>query len=94
MSNGSAVEAATKRLAAALDGLDAALERKRETDGHREALAAQIVALGADRQRLAVELDEQAARSHRLEVTSREVRQRLDGAMAKIRILLNRDIAA
>ena len=83
-----------KRLAAALDSLEAAVERRRETDGHREALAAQIAALGADRSRLAVELDEQTARAHRLEATSRDIRQRLDAAMAKIRILITRDIAA
>ncbi len=85
MSQGSAVEAATRRLAAALDGLEAALERRRETDGRQEALVAQLAALGTDRSRLAAELDEQAARGRRLETANREVAQRLDTAMSTIR---------
>jgi hypothetical protein len=88
MSEGSAIEGATRRLAAALDGLEAALERRREADRSEAALAAQVSALGADRSRLAAELDRETARAHRLESTSREVSRRLDLAMDAIRAVV------
>ncbi|MEA2934383.1 MAG: hypothetical protein QOD74_1029 [Variibacter sp.] len=88
MNRGDAIEAATRRLATALDSLEAALERRRETDAREVELGAQIAALGADRSRLALQLDEQAARRHRLETTSRDVARRLDAAMASIRDLV------
>lgn len=94
MSNGSAVEAATRRLAAALDGLEAALERRRETDGRQDALAAQLAALGADRSRLAADLDEQSARGRRLETISREIAGRLDAAMTTIRTIVAEERAS
>ncbi len=94
MSNGSAVEAATRRLAAALDGLEAALDRRRETDGRQDALAAQLTAFGADRSRLAADLDEQSARGRRLEAASRETAQRLDAAMAAVRTIAGEERAS
>ncbi len=83
------IEGATKRLAAALDGLEAALDRRREADRADVATAAQISTLGADRSRLAAELDQQTARAHRLEATSREVTRRLDLAMDAIRTVVD-----
>jgi len=85
----SGIEAATKRLAAALDSLEAALERRREGDRSEAALADQVSALGTDRSRLAAELDQQTARAHRLEATSREVSRRLDLAMEAIRTVVD-----
>lgn len=85
MSDASAIESATRRLAAALDGLEAALERRREVDGRESALATQVAALGADRSRLAAELDEQTARALRLDAVSRDVARRLDLAMEAVR---------
>jgi predicted nucleic acid-binding Zn-ribbon protein len=85
----SGIEAATKRLAAALDSLEAALERRREADRSEAALADQVSALGTDRSRLAAELDQQTARAHRLEATSREVSRRLDLAMEAIRTVVD-----
>jgi chromosome segregation ATPase len=89
MSDASGIEAATKRLAAALDSLEAALERRRQADRSEAALASQISALGTDRSRLAAELDQQTARAHRLEATSREVSRRLDLAMDAIRTVVD-----
>jgi predicted nucleic acid-binding Zn-ribbon protein len=89
MSDGTPIEAATKRLAAALDSLEAALERRLDGDRNDSALNSQISALGADRSRLAAELDQQTARAHRLETTSREVTRRLDLAMDAIRAVVN-----
>ena len=88
MTDASAIEAATKRLAAALDALDAALERRRDTDRGENALAAQVQALGTDRSKLASELDGAAAHSRRLEATNRDIAQRLDVAIDSIRAVI------
>lgn len=82
------VEAATRRLAAALDALEAAVERRREADRDEDELAARIQALGTDRSRLANELDGSLVRTRELERTNREVSQRLDTAIATIRTVL------
>ena len=85
----SAIDTAVKRLALALDALDAAVERRREADRSEDALAAQVQALGNDRTQLAATLDGEAARSRRLETTNREIAQRLDTAIASIQSVLD-----
>jgi hypothetical protein len=85
----SAIDTAVKRLALALDALDAAVERRRETDRSEEALADQVQALGLDRTRLAAALDGETARSRQLESTNREVGERLDAAIASIQSVLD-----
>ena len=89
MSDASAIDAASRRLAAALDALEAAAERRREADHGEDALAAQVHALGTDRSKLAADLDTQAARANRLEAANREVTQRLDLAIDTIRTVLD-----
>lgn len=79
------IDAATKRLSLALDALEAALDRRREADRNEERLASQLQALGADRSRLASDLDTQAALAKRLENTNREIARRLDVAIGTIR---------
>jgi chromosome segregation ATPase len=88
MSDTDSIDAASRRLAHALDGLEAAAERRRELDRGQEALFAQLHALGDDRARLASELDQAAARSHGLEAANREVADRIDQAIATIRDVL------
>ena len=88
MSEGSAIDAASKRLALALDALAAAVERRRAADRGEATLDAQLHALGADRSRLASELDAAAARARTLENANREVAQRLDAAIDTIRSVL------
>jgi uncharacterized protein DUF4164 len=85
----SAIDNAVKRLALALDALDAAVERRREADRGEDALIAQVQALGLDRARLADTLDGEAARSRRLEETNRAIAQRLDVAIASIQSVLD-----
>jgi hypothetical protein len=87
----SAIEAASRRLALALDALAAAFERRRGADVEEETLSAQLHALGSDRSRLASELDAAAARVRSLESVNREVAQRLDAAIGTIRSLLAAD---
>ena len=88
MPDASAIDAASKRLASALDALEAALDRRRLSDRGEETLAAQIQALGADRSRLAADLDMQAAHARKLETTNREIARRLDVAIDTIRSVI------
>jgi chromosome segregation ATPase len=85
MTDANAIDAATRRLAAALEALEAAVERRRDADKDESALAAQIHALDADRSRLASELDSATARARALEATNRDIAQRLDVAIDTVR---------
>jgi Domain of unknown function (DUF4164) len=89
MTDQSAIDIAVRRLALALDALDAAVERRREADQSEDALAQQVQALGIDRTRLAAALDDEAARARHLEVTNREIAGRLDAAIASIQTVLD-----
>lgn len=89
MTEPGAVDAAVKRLALALDALDAAVERRRESDRSEEGLASQLHTLGIDRMRLAEALDGEAARGKQLEETNREIARRLDAAVASIQSVLD-----
>jgi hypothetical protein len=85
----SEIELATRRLAAALDALETAVERRNEADRAEEELAARIQELGADRSRLANELDGTLVRTRALERTNREIAGRLDVAIDTIRSVLD-----
>jgi predicted nucleic acid-binding Zn-ribbon protein len=89
MTEQSAIDTAVKRLALALDALDAAVERRREADRSEEGLANQVQALGIDRTKLAAALDGETERSRRLETTNREIAERLDTAIAGIQSVLD-----
>jgi predicted RNase H-like nuclease (RuvC/YqgF family) len=83
------IEAATRRLMTALEALESAVERRREADRDENELAARIQALGADRSRLADELDGSLVKSRRLERANREIAERLDSAIGTIRSVLD-----
>jgi hypothetical protein len=83
------IEMATRRLAAALDALESAVERRGDSDHADDELAARIQALGSDRSRLANELDGSLVRSRALEKANREIAQRLDVAIDTIRSVIN-----
>jgi hypothetical protein len=82
------IDTATRRLMAALDALEAAVERRREADRDEDELATRIQALGADRSRLADELDSSLVKTRKLERTNREIAERLDAAIGTIRSVL------
>jgi hypothetical protein len=88
MTDQAAIEAATRRLTPAMDAHDAAVERRLEADRGEARLADQIHTLGADRARLASELDAQTARSRQLESANRDIARRLDTAIDNIRSVL------
>ena len=83
------IDAATRRLMTALDALESAVERRREADRDENELATRIQALGADRSRLADELDGSLVKSRRLERANREIAERLDAAIGTIRSVLD-----
>ncbi|HMM90381.1 DUF4164 domain-containing protein [Bradyrhizobium sp.] len=83
------IDAATRRLMLALDALEAAAERRRDADRDENELASRIQALGADRSRLADELDGSLVKTRRLERTNREIAERLDVAIGTIRAVLD-----
>ena len=85
----SPLDSAVKRLALAIDALDAAVERRRDADRNEETLAQQLHDLGVDRTRLAASLDGETARTRKLEDTNREIARRLDAAMASIQTVLD-----
>jgi Domain of unknown function (DUF4164) len=85
----SEIDAATRRLMAALDGLERAVERRRDADRDEDELAARIQALGADRSRLADELDGSLVKTRKLERVNREIAERLDVAIGTIRAVLD-----
>jgi hypothetical protein len=89
MTETSEIDAAVKRLALALDALDAAVERRREADRGEDTLAEQVQALGLDRAKLAAALDGETAHTRRLETVNREVAERLDAAMSSIQSVLD-----
>ena len=89
MSEQSEIDIAVKRLALALDALDAAVERRQHADRNEEGLASQLQTLGLDRTQLAAALDGETSRSRKLEAANREIAQRLDTAIASIQSVLN-----
>jgi hypothetical protein len=91
MSDQSAIEAAAKRLALALDALDAALHRRDDAERSRDGLSEQLHVLGADRSLLAANLDTVTAHARKLEAANREIAQRLDAAIDTIRSVLESD---
>ncbi len=94
MSETDSIEIASRRLALALEALEAAAERRGETDRGQEALVTQVHAFGFDRARLASELDHATARSRGLETANREVAQRIAQAIETIRGVLTHDDGA
>ena len=91
MSDIDSIEAASRRLAVALDALDAAAERRRDSDESVAALGEQLHVLDADRARLAGDLDQASARTRILETANREVAARIDRAIATVRGALGAD---
>jgi len=82
------MDAAIRRLDAAIDLLEAAVGRCLDEGRQREALESQLHAFSGDRSRLASELDRMRARSTDLEAANREVSRRLEHTANTIRAAL------
>ena len=88
----SATEQAVRRLEAALQSLETAVQRRLPQIGESaEDLTAEVEMLSADRARLAESLDRSEARTARLENVNREVSRRVANAMVTIRAVLDAD---
>ena len=83
-----ALEAALKRLSAALDHLDAASDRRARADAARGDLEDELTVMQDDRSRLAIELNSALARVGSLDLAYREAERRLERAGATIRAAL------
>jgi hypothetical protein len=78
-----------KRLRAALDLLEAAMERRARQDGARSDAQEELALMQDDRARLAVELDGALDRNRGLMAANLEAAQRVERAGAAIRAVLD-----
>jgi hypothetical protein len=77
-----------KRLAAALDHLEAAAERRADHDARRADVEEEFAVMQDDRVRLGLEVEAAALRIHKLEDANAEVARRLAKAGASIRAVV------
>jgi predicted nucleic acid-binding Zn-ribbon protein len=84
------VETSLARLDQAIGRLEVSVARRLDVDRSLGALETELQRLGEDRSKLALDLDQSAARSARLEEANREVSRRLVAAMESIRAVLER----
>ena len=82
------IDTALKRLASALDQLEAAGERRVLADGARADLEEELNVMRDDRAMLAVELDGALARARNLALANSEVRQRLEKAGETVKSMI------
>jgi predicted nucleic acid-binding Zn-ribbon protein len=82
------VESSLARLDQAIGRLEVSVARRLDVDRSLGALEMELQRLGEDRSKLALDLDQSAARSARLEEANREVSRRLVAAMESIRAVL------
>jgi hypothetical protein len=78
------------RLGKAIDSLEAASDARLERERDFSEAEAEVQRMGADRARLAQEIDKSEARAERLSEVNREVSRRLVAAMETIRAVLDR----
>jgi len=85
---------ALRRLEAAVDHFESAIDQRLENERQVAGLENELHRVGADRSRLAQSVDAAEARSARLEDANRDVSRRLVAAMESIRAVLQRSGAA
>lgn len=78
------------RLGKAVEGLETAADTRLEKEYDYAEAEAEVQRMGADRARLAQEIDKSEARAERLAEVNREVSRRLVTAMETIRAVLDR----
>ena len=90
MTHSTRLDASLKRLAAAMDLLEAASDRRAVADRQRMDLEETLAVMQDDRSRLAVELDGAATRNRALDDATLEATRRLQIAETAIRAVLAR----
>ncbi|MBN9025019.1 MULTISPECIES: DUF4164 domain-containing protein [Kaistia] len=91
MRGASPIDGALRRLSAALDGLEGAVDRRLNAGARLGEIEIEMQRIGLDRSRLAQSVDAAEARSERLEEANKEVSRRLVAAMETIRSVLERN---
>jgi len=90
MGGATPIDAALKRLQAAVDHLEGAVEHRDEGERRHRDLETELQRIGGDRSKLAQVLDQSEARAARLEEANRDVSRRLVTAMESIRSVIER----
>lgn len=90
MSSDTTLKEVIDRLARAAEALEAAVDDRLEKANDFAEAEAEVQRMGADRARLAQEIDKSEARAERLANVNREVSRRLVAAMETIRAVLDR----
>ncbi len=90
MGGATPIDAAIKRLQAAVGHLEGAIEHRIEGQQRHRDLETEMQRIGSDRSNLAQELDQVEARAARLEEANRDVSRRLVTAMESIRSVIER----
>lgn len=90
MSGDATLREVLDHLGRAVEGLEAAAEARLEKERDFAEAEAEVQRMGADRARLAQEIDKSEARAERLAEVNREVSRRLVTAMETIRAVLDR----
>ncbi len=90
MQGSSPIETALRRLNAALDALEAAVDGRVSSNERQQQLEGELHRVNLDRSRLAQSLDAAEARSDRIEDANQDVSRRLVTAMETIRSVLDR----
>ncbi len=91
MQGASPIENALRRLNAALDALEGAVDGRLDSGHKVEELESELQRLSLDRSRLAQTLDLAEARSDRIAEANQDVSRRLVTAMETIRSVLDQD---
>ena len=86
-----ATEQAVRRLEAALQSLELAIQERLASSEGAAGLAEEVQMLTSDRARLAENLDQALARAAKLETVNRDASRRLDTAIEAIRAVLEAD---
>jgi predicted nucleic acid-binding Zn-ribbon protein len=87
----STTETAVRRLEAALQSLEHAVEDRLSRAVGADGLAEEVQMLSTDRARLAEQLDQVQARAAKLETLNRDASRRVDKAIDTIRAVLRED---
>lgn len=90
MSGDITLKQAINRLAKAVDALEKAAGQRAELESNYLDSEEEVQRMGADRARLAQELDNSEAKAERLQSANTEVSRRLVSAMETIRAVLDR----
>ena len=90
MSDDATLREVLDRLSRAIEALEAAVDARLEEESDFSEAEAEVQRMGADRARLAQEIDQAEARAERLAEVNREVSRRLVTAMESIRAVLDR----